>query len=173
MPPSLPLPSPLPRLHHNSIWKQKLPQEKGRKYICGKFTEIKQVSARSIQVCWDQCLEHFCSQGRTCLHYRKVGEIPGYEWAHLPCWETACYQLQQQTKVHVFALVQQTLLKNYTKSTHKGCSTWNQMITSSNCTWACPISPEPAQVWWERHMIPSHSYNFLPIRRVPSLPTSS
>ena len=39
-----------------------------------------------------------------------------------------------QTKVHVFALVRQTPLKNYTKSTHKGCSIWNQMITSSNCT---------------------------------------
>ena len=25
-----------------------------------------------------QCLEHFCSKGRTSLHCQKVGEIPGY-----------------------------------------------------------------------------------------------
>ena len=46
------------------------------------FTEIKQVSARSIQVCRGSmgfiCLEHFCSKGRTSLHCQKVGEIPGY-----------------------------------------------------------------------------------------------
>ena len=46
------------------------------------FTEIKQVSARSIQVCQgingDQCLEHFCSEGRTFLRYWKVREIPVY-----------------------------------------------------------------------------------------------
>ena len=45
-----------------------------------KFTEIKQVSACSIQVRWgingDQCLEHFCSKGRISLVCQKVGEIP-------------------------------------------------------------------------------------------------
>ena len=72
------------------------------------FTEIKQVSTRSIQVCWVQCLEIFCSLGRTSLHCWKVEEIL---WPK----KTACYWLQQQTKVHVLALVQQTALKNCTK----------------------------------------------------------
>ena len=31
--------------------------------------------------------------------------------------KTACYQLQQQTKVHVLALAQQTTLENCTKTT--------------------------------------------------------
>ena len=30
--------------------------------------------------------------------------------------KTACYMLQQQTKVHVLALAMQTTLENYTKS---------------------------------------------------------
>ena len=34
-----------------------------------------------------QCLECFCSWGRTSLHCRKVRQIPGCEWAHLPCRE--------------------------------------------------------------------------------------
>ena len=46
------------------------------------FTELKQVSARSIQICrgidGDQCLEHFCSKGITSLNCQKVVEIPGY-----------------------------------------------------------------------------------------------
>ena len=45
--------------------------------------------------------------------------------------KTACYQLQQQTKVHVLALAWQTSLKNCTKSTQWGCSTQNRMILLS------------------------------------------
>ena len=40
------------------------------------FTEIKQVSACSIQVCpginGDQCLKHFCTKGRISLHCEPI-----------------------------------------------------------------------------------------------------
>ena len=56
-----------------------------------------------------------------------------------PTLETSCYQLQQQTKVHVLALAWQTnTLENCTKAL-EGCSTRNQTIlltitcTSSDC----------------------------------------
>ena len=56
-----------------------------------EFIEIKQVSARTIQVCQgineDQCLEHFYSKGRTSLQCWKVRKISGYGGAHLPCRE--------------------------------------------------------------------------------------
>ena len=48
--------------------------------------------------------------------------------------KTACYRLQQQTKV---ALVMQTTLKTAQKALNKGCSVQNQTIslsiTSSDC----------------------------------------
>ena len=48
--------------------------------------------------------------------------------------KTACYRLQQQTKV---ALAMQTTPKTAQKALNKGCSAWNQTIslsiTSSNC----------------------------------------
>ena len=57
------------------------------------FTEIKQVSACSIQVCrgsmgfnaWNTFVLHVRVEHP--LHWQKVGENPGYGWAHLPCWE--------------------------------------------------------------------------------------
>ena len=52
--------------------------------------------------------------------------------------KTACYRLQQQTKVHVLALAtQRALSKTAQKALNKGCSTRNQTIslsiTSSDC----------------------------------------
>ena len=41
-----------------------------------------------------------------------VGEPPTFH-----AEKTACYRLQQRTKVHVLALVRQTTLENCTKST--------------------------------------------------------
>ena len=46
------------------------------------FTEIKQVRTDSIWLQWYQCLEHFCSEGRTSLHCQEVRGIPGYGWTH-------------------------------------------------------------------------------------------
>ena len=78
---------------------------------------IKQVSARSLQVCrgtdaWNTFVlrvhpyivrksEKSLDTGEPTFHAEK----------------TACYRLQQQTKVRVLALVTQTTLKNSTKST--------------------------------------------------------
>ena len=85
------------------------------------FTEIKQVSGRSIQVCWgingDQCLEHFVLKLK---HPYIVGKSEksldiGEPTFHAE--KTACYRLHQQTKVHVLALALQTTLENCTKST--------------------------------------------------------
>ena len=78
--------------------------------------------------------------GRTSLHcqksQKKKKKIPG---KCEPTLETSCYQLQQQTKVHVLALAWQTnTLENCTKAL-EGCSTRNQTIlltitcTSSDC----------------------------------------
>ena len=46
------------------------------------------------------------TNGRTSLHCRKVRQICGCGWAHLKfhAKKTACYWLQQQTKVHVYLL---------------------------------------------------------------------
>ena len=85
------------------------------------FTEIKQVSAHSIQVCWgiigDQCLEHFCSKAYIVGKLEKSLDM-GEPTFHAE--KTVRYRLQQQTKVHVLALATQTTLENCTKNTQQG-----------------------------------------------------
>jgi len=62
--------------------------------------EIKQVSVHSIQVCQGiNALNTFVLRVE---HFYIVGEIPGYRWAHLPCWVPIAPKNQSQ--VHVYAL---------------------------------------------------------------------
>ena len=84
------------------------------------FTEIKQVSTRSIQVCrgstgfnaWNPFVlrvEHLCT-------IRKLEKSLEMGETSFHCKKTACYGLQQQTKVHALALARQTTIENCTKS---------------------------------------------------------
>ena len=75
--------------------------------------------------------------------------------------KTACYRLQQQTKVHVLALVTRTTLENCTaqEALNKGCSAQNQIISltsSDNFTYiirvhmslSYPPPPPPPRCWY-------------------------
>ena len=65
--------------------------------------------------------------------------------------KTACYQLQQQTKVHVSALARQTTLEQHKKHSIKTAANrirqfhWTLHHQISECTWACPIPPAHIQ----------------------------
>ena len=53
--------------------------------------------------------------------------------------KTACYRLQQQTKVHALALARQTTLENCTKALNS-CSAQNQTILLSARELVLPLS---------------------------------
>ena len=82
-----------------------------------EFTEIKQVTARSIQVRWGST--RFNAWNTFILRVEHPYIVRKLEKLGEPSFhseKTACYGLQQQTKVHFLALARQTTLKNCTKS---------------------------------------------------------
>ena len=103
-----------------------------------RFTEIKQVSTRTIQVCrvqWGSCLEHLCFKCRTSLHCQKVREIPGYGWTHLRCQEKCMLPIVTVNQSACFSFS----TANYCWKPHEirwFHSTLHHQI--AECTWACP-----------------------------------
>ena len=64
------------------------------------------------------------------------------------------------------------LVRQNTRKLHKNHSMLSLSITSSDSWVQVSLSyprPPACPVWWGHQMIPTHSYNSLPIRRVPPL----
>ena len=87
--------------------------------VHGGFTNIKQVSIRKHPVLprdqWGSMLATLRVEHRYIVRKSEISLDMGEPTFHAK--KTACYRLQQQTEVHVLALVQRTTLENCTKST--------------------------------------------------------
>ena len=81
------------------------------------FTEIKRVRNRSIQVCQGSLLGTWNTFVLRIEHPYIVGKSLDKGELTFHVEKSACYQLQQQTKVHALPLALQTTLENCTKST--------------------------------------------------------
>ena len=84
------------------------------------FTEIKQVSARSIQVCQGSmgfnAWNPFVLRVEHPYTVRKLEKSLDMGEPFFHSEQTACDRLQQQTEVYALALAWQTIIKNCTKS---------------------------------------------------------
>ena len=101
--------------------------------VVQKFSKIKQVSANSAKVCRDQCLEYFCSKGRTSYIVRKSK----IWWAHLPCWENCMLLIVPANENAYFSF----RMANYFRKLHKKHSirTAESMISLSIASSDCRV----------------------------------